>query len=288
MLDGIEFRPKKTMAVVVHVHGSLGNFYHQPFLKEFARVWTKRGIALISYNLRAHDGIAEGYDDEGEMDYVGGSITDFQTCVEDVHAMVQRGRKISHNVYLQGHSMGCDRVVHYKIQRSSRIPIILLSPCNSKRLQERWLRGETVRRQVARLRADLQMAKDGELTLLTEEEYGIRAPQGWIYAIPINRSTLLSIMQGPVFKLFDVRTKPTLVDTEAAWVYLGENDPIRGCHLASMERHICRMFPGATCRREAGGGHGLEECTESVTGALSDWILRTAESGSQCLEVRDD
>ena len=60
VLDGIEFRPKTAKAVVVHVHGSLGNFYHQPFLKEFARDWNKRGIALISYNLRSHDGIAEG------------------------------------------------------------------------------------------------------------------------------------------------------------------------------------------------------------------------------------
>ena len=202
--------------------------------------------------------------------------------------MVQRGRRISDNVYLQGHSMGCDRVVHYKMRHSSRYPVILLSPCNSKRLQERWLRGETVRHQVSRLMADLQTAEDPRLTLLSKDEYGIRAPQGWTYTIPVSRTTLLSIMQGPVFKLFDVRMKPTLIDTEAAWVYLGEDDPIRGCRLTTMDRHICHMFPQAICRREPDGGHGLEECAEAVTEALGNWILRTAENRLRCREDKDE
>ena len=53
-----------------------------------------------------------------------------------------------------GHSLGCDRVLFYTKQREAHIPLILLSPCDSHRLQELWLDGETVPEQVARLSAD--------------------------------------------------------------------------------------------------------------------------------------
>ena len=276
MLDGIEFRPETARAAVVHVHGSLGNFYHQPFLRVFAREWVKRGIALICYNLRSHDGIAEGYDKDGDMEYVGGSITQFVTCVEDIDAMLERANRISENVYLQGHSMGCDRVVFYKNQKRIRCPIILLSPCNSRRLQEKWLGQEKVQSQIQRLKARVAESSNSKFMLLSEEEYGVRAPDGWTYTIPVNRETLLGILEGPVCELFDVKRRPSLVDNGKAWVYLGESDPIRGCRLSTMERHIRQMFPSVLYKRGNSGGHGLEECTEVITEALADWILGTA------------
>ena len=277
ILDGLEFLPKAPKAVVVHVHGSLGNFYHQPFLREFARQWVKRGIALLSYNLRTHDGIAEGYHEEGDMDYVGGSITPFETCLEDIEAMVLRARSISDMVYLQGHSMGCDRVAFYARQTGCRYPVILLSPCDSRKLQSDWLVEESVQDQVERLTSTPDRQGSDEFILLLSDEYGVRAPDGWTYAIPVTREAFLGIAEGPVFQLFDVNRKPALVGTHPTWIYLGADDPIRGCSLESMERHITCIFPNATCFKFEGGDHGLEGCVKPVAELLGNWIATLAD-----------
>ena len=112
-LDGILYEAEESIATVLHVHGSLGNFYHQPFIPVFAQILTGEGINLLSCNMRTHDGIAEGYDTEGMMQYVGGSLVRFETCVEDIQGAVRWSRKLGPKVYLQGHSLGCDRVLHF-------------------------------------------------------------------------------------------------------------------------------------------------------------------------------
>jgi len=280
ILNGVEFLPDTPKAVVVHVHGSLGNFYHQPFLREFGHHWQKRGIALLSYNLRTHDGIAEGYHVNGDMEYVGGSVSVFETCIEDIDALVLRARSISKKVYLQGHSMGCDRVTFYTMESGSRYPLILLSPCNSKNLQSHWLDEEGVQDQLVRLTKGPERERD-EFALLPSYEYGIRAPEGWTYAIPISEAAFRSIAEGPVFRLFDVSREPTEVGKQPAWIYLGAADPIRGCSLEAMEEHLTSMFPDVTCAKFGEGGHDLEGYAQPVAEALGDWIVTLADGRTQ-------
>ena len=44
VLDGIVFSPPNARLAIVHVHGSLGNFYQQPFIRVFANRLARHGV----------------------------------------------------------------------------------------------------------------------------------------------------------------------------------------------------------------------------------------------------
>ena len=208
VLDGIVFSPPNPHLAIVHVHGSLGNFYQQPFIRVFANRLTRHGIAVLSFNLTGHDGVSEGYTPDQKMQYIGGSLSRFETCLDDLDALLCFAGSICPGVVLQGHSLGCDRVLFYVQQRATRIPLILLSPCDSHRLQEIWLAGETISEQATRLSSESD--DDEQVNLVSASEYGLAEPDGWTYSIPISRDALLSIITGPPFQILrvDSSTQP--------------------------------------------------------------------------------
>lgn len=49
-LEGLLFLPnKKTNKIIVHVHGSAGNFYENVFIDNFSKVYTDNGYALLTF-----------------------------------------------------------------------------------------------------------------------------------------------------------------------------------------------------------------------------------------------
>ena len=219
VLDGIVFSPSGTTHLaIVHVHGSLGNFYQQQFIRVIANHLARHGVSLVSFNLTAHDGVSEGYTAEGDMEYIGGSLSKFETCLDDLDTILRFARSICSQVVLQGHSLGCDRVLFYTQYRSAHFPLVLLSPCDSHRLHECWLDGESISEQVARL--SRVQNNDGQISLLPAREYGLNGPGGWTYNIPIGRDALLSILTGPPFQILWLDSSAKLVSDAPAFVYL--------------------------------------------------------------------
>jgi hypothetical protein len=200
-LDGILYQPETSgRTTLVHVHGSFGNFYQNQFVRVLAARCLERGVNLLSFNTSAHDGVAEGYGSGEDFRYVGGSLVTFGESVADIEAAVRFASGISECVVLQGHSLGCDRVVNYLLKAGTPHDCILLAPCDSYRLQANLRQPETVEHQIARLRKD---DVPGEVfPWLPVTEYGIRAGEGWTYPNPITRTALLSILEGPPFQLF--------------------------------------------------------------------------------------
>ena len=143
-LDGIVFGDERCSCTIVHVHGSLGNFYQNRFIRVMGQSYPRSGIRLLSFNLSAHDGLAEGYRDADSFEYAGGSVVDFQRCTDDIDGAVAFARRLGGEVVLQGHSMGCDRVLHYLLTRGGGYDFVLLGPCDSYRLQEKWIGSEGV------------------------------------------------------------------------------------------------------------------------------------------------
>ena len=119
VLDGIVFSPPNARLAIVHVHGSLGNFYQQPFIRVFANRLARHGVAVLSFNLTSHDGVGEGYTPDQKMRYIGGSLSRFETCLDDLDALLCFAGSICPRVVLQGHSLGCDRVLFYAQRRSA-------------------------------------------------------------------------------------------------------------------------------------------------------------------------
>ena len=274
LLDGIIYCPTAPQVVVVHVHGSLGNFYQQGFVRVLANSLMDQDVGLLAFNLSAHDGIAEGYTPSGDMQYVGGSVVRFETCLSDLDALLGLARSIAPRVVLQGHSLGCDRVLFYVERRGLEVPLVLLSPCDSHRLQEDWLRGEAVSAQVRRLSGGSRSG-DEPVELVAPGEYGVNGPDGWTYSIPVGREALLSIMTGAPFKMLRLDQTPRVVSEAPALVYLGTEDAIRGATLEGMARHVRRLIPAARILTLA-GGHSLDGCEDSVASEILSWARSIA------------
>jgi hypothetical protein len=58
--DGILFYSGEHRPAIVHVHGSYGNFYQNEFIRTMAEVYLAANINFLSFNLAAHDAVAEG------------------------------------------------------------------------------------------------------------------------------------------------------------------------------------------------------------------------------------
>ena len=273
-LDGMLYEADDSIATVLHVHGSLGNFYHQPFIPVLARVLTREGINLLSCNMRTHDGIAEGYDREGEMKYIGGSVARFETCVADIQGAVMWSGELGRKVYLQGHSLGCDRVLHYLENTGAELSPILLSPCDSYQLQRDWLGAEKFSRQQTALgeRKKIQ-AKEGEgpWTLAPREAYGLKGEDGWTYEIPATEDVLESILLGAAGRLLAIKKGARAISSADALAYLGRGDPIRGATMGAMKTRLKVLLPKVTLI-EGSGGHNMEECEEETAGRVAEWI----------------
>ena len=227
------------------------------------------GFAVLSFNLTGHDGVSEGYTPDGEMRYIGGSISRFETCLDDLDALLRFAGSICPQVVLQGHSLGCDRVLFYAQQRATHVPLILLSPCDSHRLQEIWLDGEQISEQAARLSTGSD--DDGQVNLVSTSEYGLAGPDGWTYSIPISRAALLSIITGPPFQILRVDSSTQPVSDAPAFVYMGTKDTIRGGSLNEMATHVQRLVPSARVFTVEHGDHNLDGYEEAVADSISAW-----------------
>lgn len=186
--------------VVIHCHGNYGNFYQNSFVEVFADAMQKVDIALLSFNFKAHDGFAEGYFGN-RLEYVGGAINPVDSCIEDLIAAITFCREQGFSeVFLQGHSLGCERVIAFCRTNKYSFPSVLLAPVNSKLTQEVWCRERlltTVSDQIQTLRN-----KDGNELL--KGQYGSPSSDpAWDYDIPIYKNSLLALLESKEIRLFD-------------------------------------------------------------------------------------
>ena len=267
-LDGILFGDDSFSTCIIHVHGSLGNFYQNRFLRVMGSKYAEAGIRLLSFNLSSHDGLAEGYRHEDDFEYSGGSIVDFDRCLEDIEGAIAFAGEYCDRIILQGHSMGCDRVLHYLLSRSAGHDCILLGPCDSYRLQEKWIGPEKVEDQIERLKR--AAPGTGELDWLPSKEYGIRSGDE-DYIIPITRRALLSIMEGPVFRLMRLDKPMDFHLEQRVFVYLGGKDPFQTADSEGMFRHLEGRVSQLRRCFVSNGGHSLEGCEEVVATEVIEW-----------------
>ena len=171
-----------------------------------ASVYGNARLNFLSVNMSCHDGLGEGYWVDGRFAYIGSCASPFQECVDDIAGAVTFAERFSDRIVLQGHSLGCDRVLQYSIDLRSTCDLVLLAPCDSYQLQADWIAPETVEAQIARLRSGA--GSDTVLDWLPAREYGIRCRDEWTYSIPVTRRAFLSIAEGPPYRLMRV-SRPT-------------------------------------------------------------------------------
>lgn len=234
-LDGILYQDHINRGMIVHVHGSFGNFYQNHFIRLMARSYLDAGINFLSFNMSGHDGVAEGYRHKDNFEYVGGSLVDFIQGVYDIEGAVDFARQFTDRVILQGHSLGCDRILNFILTRSADHEFILLGPCDSYQLQAKWIAPETVEQQIARLKKETPV--QSEFDWLPSREYGIKQDD-WTYPIPVTRKALLSIMEGPVFRLIRLGSPAQFKIDQRALVYIGGKDALQTASSEEMFRYL--------------------------------------------------
>jgi len=280
-LDGILYEaPKPSGSTLIHVHGSYGNFYQSQLVRLLAGLCLESGLSLLSFNTSGHDGFAEAYGEGEAFRYVGGAVAPFSESISDIAAAVAFVADFSDVVVLQGHSLGCDRVVNFLATTGARHDCILLAPCDSYRLQANLRYPETVEQQILRLRSN--NGQESDLSWLPLNEYGVRAGDDWTYPNPITREALLSILEGPVFRLFryDGDGAEWTLD-QRAMVAVGGRDALRTASPETVRRFFVPRFRETSYTLLPTADHMFRGAEEAVAKKIVEWLRVGSLLGSR-------
>lgn len=283
-LIGMLFEPDvPTDCIVIHVHGNYGNFYNNKFIWHMSKAYTKNGMAFLSFNLSSHDGLCEGYR-LGELDYIGGGVADYNESILDIDAAIKYVKHKGYtHVILQGHSLGCDKIIEYILKHpNGDCGVILLSPVDSYAVQKRWLelhKGETIQDQIIRLKNTYNSCNE-TLDWLSSDEYGAEGQNAdWIYKIPVTKKALLSILQGSAFKYLNLENNVDFFINNQVFVFLGKRDGLQMSSQAEMRLFLDRHMKNAFFEDSLDSDHDIigvenELCDKIVAWIKNRFILR--------------
>lgn len=199
-LHGLVAAPDSPSAVIAHIHGKSGNFYSNPFVAQMCAAFPLSGFAFVSMNTRGHDVVAEARLKD-QVVYIGGGLEDPVEADLDLAALVCL---ISNQwpdipVYLQGHSFGCNKVVHYVggLNESRIAGAILLSPADDNELIGLWQAQHSVE----------PRGEDSAAITLRTDLVGIVGQ----YAVPITTGAYEAMVRlGSPFEPFRIPSLPAL------------------------------------------------------------------------------
>jgi hypothetical protein len=268
LYTGLLFRAVGSRRTVVHVHGSCGDFISFGPLKAVAEHYCDGGTNLLTFNLKGHDCVAEGIWKNGGYGYVGGSISSFNECVEDIESAIAFCYEFSDAIVLQGHSLGCDRIVHYQLQMQQFFPSILLSPCDSYKLQELYVYPKTVEEHIDEIE---QFEEKYMYQILPPGVYGVRN-RGECYDIPMTKSALLSIMTGPPYQLFRIDSRIGYRVDAPCLACIGSRDDLQTHRPQEMYDHLRDKF-STFAELTLNADHELEPEGEALGMRLSEWVV---------------
>ena len=131
LLHGLLHRKPDHQGLVLHVHGTWGNFYGDPFVPWFAEVYDAAGLSFASVNFPGHDETAI---DEKAQD----SADAFPIWLD----VLRRGQE---PLVLQGHSLGAIKIAYLASARGlppGTVGLVLLAPFDSVAFNSRSTGGD--------------------------------------------------------------------------------------------------------------------------------------------------
>lgn len=277
-LIGLLFEPDslKANTVIIHVHGNFGNFYNNKFIWYMSQTYTESGYAFLTFNLSAHDGLCEGYR-LGVLDYIGGGVADYNESILDIDASIKYVRRIGYqNIVLQGHSLGCDKIIEYLIKyHPTDCSTILLSPVDSYAVQNRWLqmhKHETVAAQISRLKKYPEVL-DESLEWLRIDEYGAEGLNAdWIYKIPITKKALLSILEGSAFQYLNLECGVDFSIEYPTFVFLGLKDGLQMVSQREMRDFLSSHFVNCHFEDTLYADHDIIGVEQTLSSRIVAWL----------------
>lgn len=275
-LDGLYFYSPMNCCVVINVHGSFGNFYSNAFIKIMAESYNKKGINFLSFNLTQHDGVAEGVREQNNInrwEYIGYAISDYSCCIDDIAGAYDYVKIRNNNtIILQGHSLGCNRILYYIKETGCDCPIILLSPTNSLELQRRWIFPERIEEQIFRL------TEDGLRNEINFNEHGVNTSKKEIDRarddapyIPISAKSLVTMLKNPSMDIVQMLNNEKPVDN-LAFVYIGGQDEYQTDSLEIYRNCFDRYFSHIKYKVIIDGNHSFIGHEEELANCIAEWV----------------
>jgi len=224
---GLLYRSGDSQKTIIHIHGMCGNMLSFSSLLDLADAYIQNGYNLLTFDLKAHDCIAEGNwtggasPNDGYFFYVGGSLEIFERCIVDIESAINFVSQFSAEIILQGHSMGCERIITFQLATKKHYNTILISPCDAYKLQMNYIYPQTIDEQIE----ELKLYDDS--TLLPPRFFGINSGINDTYTIPIYKKALLSILTGMALKVFRQDENLEYYLPISCICLLGENDPMQ-------------------------------------------------------------
>ncbi|MBQ3182203.1 MAG: hypothetical protein IJB57_00905 [Clostridia bacterium] len=264
--------------IVVHIHGSLGNFYQNKFIWYMSKIYCENGIDFLSINLSAHDGLAEGYFGT-KMKYVGGSVANYEDSQLDIDAALEFVNSLGYkDILLQGHSLGCDKIIEYSLKFPHTYDLILLSPTDSYAIHSRWISPETIDEQINRLETSMfeknkMICEDDNLDWANYNDYGAKGTDlDWVYKIPVTKRTLLSILRGSAFTNLNMELSPEFYIDINVFAFLGKKDGLLFCPNYKMAEYLNNKFKTFTSVLDLEADHDLIGVEKELTDRIVKWI----------------
>lgn len=264
---GILYETETPLGTVIHIHGSYGNFYDNGFIQTLASYYNQIHLNLLAFNLETHGVVSDGFK-EDRYGYFGGAISSYETSVDDIAGAIEYAKQFGNMILLQGHSQGTDKILNFLWKTGTMYPAILLSPCDSYKLQELWIAPERVETQIARIR---NSPFDGT-EWLPLKEFGIKSGCENYY-IPITKAAFLALADG--FNFHGIRYEEESIDffiQDAVFIYLGGEDPFQTCHWKNVETFFLKHISSPSFHFYCNGNHDMDGIVDIVANDIVKWI----------------
>ncbi|MDR2971982.1 MAG: hypothetical protein LBU83_08650 [Bacteroidales bacterium] len=274
-LIGIIFEPNNKNAIIIHIHGNYGNFYNNKFIWVMSQRYVENDIGFLSFNLSAHDGLCEGYDN-GTLRYIGGVVANYNESILDIDAAVRFVKQLGYSrIILQGHSLGCDKAIDYILTHHiESLELILLSPVDSFAVHKKWLsthKKESVSEQLIRLK-NVDSSNNG-LQWLPVDEYGALGRNSeWIYKIPITRNCLISILEGSAFKYLNLESGKDFYIKNRTFAFLGINDGLQMSTQLIFKEFLQKHFKELYVVDDLNSDHDIKGIEIELTYKIIEWV----------------
>ncbi len=197
-LQGLLYEPKQeTNKAIIHVHGWIGNFYENTFIDSIANSALQKNIAFFTFNNRGA-GIVTEFIRNDKRENIGSSLEIFEESIFDIEEAVNFMQKKGYKeIILQGHSLGCQKIIYRQNSKKDRRikGLILLSPVNDVEFVSKKILGKS------KYKKSIKIAKE-----MIQNGKGQDAVPGWMQFYPLLSANMFIQVSDPAStsgKIFD-------------------------------------------------------------------------------------
>lgn len=128
VLNALLFGAKKPKRVFIWLHGLNSSMFSKAVIMDFL---TDKETAVLAFNNRGHDKVSYIATTTKTKEKRGGGAHEvFAECVDDIDGAIKLVRSLgAKQIYLVGHSTGCQKSIYWASKHKTRVRgIILLAP----------------------------------------------------------------------------------------------------------------------------------------------------------------